>query len=36
MQVNGWSLFAFRVFAERLAALKSEVAHLQRKDPTGS
>jgi toxin YhaV len=35
MQVNGWTLLAFTLFAQRLAALRNEVAHLRKKDPKG-
>jgi len=35
MQVNGWSLFAFRIFADRLSALKTEVERLRREDAVG-
>lgn len=32
---NGWRLYAFEPFAERLAALKKEVERLRAKDPEG-
>ena len=32
---NGWRLYAFQPFAERLAALKTEVERLRAKDPEG-
>jgi toxin YhaV len=32
---NGWRLYAFEPFAERLAALKKEVERLHAKDPEG-
>jgi len=32
---NGWRLYAFQPFAERLAALKKEVERLRAKDPDG-
>lgn len=32
---NGWRLYAFQPFAERLAALKTEVERLRAKDPGG-
>lgn len=32
---NGWRLYAFQLFAERLAALKKEVERLRAKDPEG-
>lgn len=34
-QANGWSLFAFKVFTDRLSALKAEVERLREKDPDG-
>jgi toxin YhaV len=34
MQVKGWTLLAFTPFAQRLVALRNEVASLRKKNPT--
>jgi toxin YhaV len=35
MQVKGWTLLAFTPFAQRLVALRNEVASLRKKNPKG-
>lgn len=35
MQKNGWNLFQFKPFAQRLKALTQDVASLAQSDPTG-
>ena len=35
MQKNGWNLFQFKPFAQRLQALTQEVARLAKEDPVG-
>ena len=35
MQKNGWNLFQFKPFAQRLQALTQDVARLAEADPDG-
>lgn len=35
MQQNGWNLFQFKLFSQRLQALTQDVAHLAQADPAG-